>query len=66
MHQPMMTNILPIQVIDKDIKPSNLMVNHKGEVNIIDFGVSTMLASSFSPRNTFVGVDNYILFERIK
>ena len=42
------------------MKPSNLLVNHKGEVKITDFGVSAMLASSMGQRDTFVGTYNYM------
>ncbi|KAL6006057.1 Protein kinase C signaling pathway involved MAPKK protein [Asimina triloba] len=53
------------QVILRDIKPSNLLVNHKGEVKITDFGVSAVLGSSMGQRDTFVGTYNYMSPERI-
>jgi hypothetical protein len=37
-----------------------LLVNHKGEVKITDFGVSAVLASSIGQRDTFVGTYNYM------
>ncbi|XP_021741389.1 mitogen-activated protein kinase kinase 6-like [Chenopodium quinoa] len=52
-------------VIHRDMKPSNLLVNHKGEVKITDFGVSAVLASSMGQRDTFVGTYNYMSPERI-
>ncbi|CAD6342105.1 unnamed protein product [Miscanthus lutarioriparius] len=52
-------------VIHRDMKPSNLLVNRKGEVKITDFGVSAVLASSMGQRDTFVGTYNYMAPERI-
>ncbi|KAL4566876.1 hypothetical protein LXL04_031002 [Taraxacum kok-saghyz] len=52
-------------VIHGDIKPSNLLVNQKGQVKITDFGVSAMLANSMGQRDTFVGTYNYMSPERI-
>eukprot|EP00249_Psilotum_nudum_P006633 c19946_g1_i1 orf=909-1961(-) len=52
-------------VIHRDIKLSNLLVNHKGEVKITDFGVSAILTNSMGQRDTFVGTYNYMSPERI-
>ncbi|XP_058086667.1 mitogen-activated protein kinase kinase 1-like [Magnolia sinica] len=54
------------RVIHKDIRPSNLLVNHKGEVKITDFGVSAVLASSMGQRDTFVGTYNYMSPKQIR
>ncbi|KAL6519194.1 hypothetical protein OROGR_018514 [Orobanche gracilis] len=48
-----------------DLKPSNLLINHRGEVKITDFGVSAILASTSGVANTFVGTCNYMSPERI-
>lgn len=47
-------------VIHRDLKPSNLLINHRGEVKITDFGVSTILTSTYGQANTFVGTYNYM------
>ncbi|MCL7026918.1 hypothetical protein MKW94_021304 [Papaver nudicaule] len=52
-------------VIHRDMKPSNLLINHRGEVKITDFGVSAILATTSAERNTFVGTYNYMSPERI-
>ncbi|CAN1340197.1 Mitogen-activated protein kinase kinase 2, partial [Linum perenne] len=52
-------------VIHRDMKPSNLLINHRGEVKITDFGVSAIMQSSTGQANTFVGTYNYMSPERI-
>ncbi|PIA42975.1 hypothetical protein AQUCO_02000434v1 [Aquilegia coerulea] len=47
-------------IIHRDMKPSNLLINHRGEVKITDFGVSAILATTSAERNTFVGTYNYM------
>ncbi|CAN1340192.1 Mitogen-activated protein kinase kinase 2 [Linum perenne] len=47
-------------VIHRDMKPSNLLINHRGEVKITDFGVSAIMQSSTGQANTFVGTYNYM------
>ncbi|KAL0315798.1 UNVERIFIED_CONTAM: Mitogen-activated protein kinase kinase [Sesamum radiatum] len=50
---------------NRDLKPSNLLINHRGEVKITDFGVSAILASTSGLANTFIGTYNYMSPERI-
>lgn len=52
------------KIVHRDIKPSNLLINHKQEVKIADFGVSTILASTLAPCNSFVGTCAYMSPER--
>ncbi|CAN1337912.1 Mitogen-activated protein kinase kinase 2 [Linum perenne] len=52
-------------VIHRDMKPSNLLINHRGEVKITDFGVSAIMQSTLGQANTFVGTYNYMSPERI-
>lgn len=52
-------------IIHRDMKPSNLLINHRGEVKITDFGVSAKLATTSAERNTFVGTCTYMSPERI-
>jgi serine/threonine protein kinase len=42
-------------VIHRDIKAANILVTHTGKVMICDFGVSALLATHGSKRNTFIG-----------
>src|ERR1700761_3425411 len=42
-------------VIHRDIKAANVLVTASGKVMICDFGVSALLATTNSKRNTFVG-----------
>jgi mitogen-activated protein kinase kinase 1 len=41
--------------VHRDMKPSNLLINSRGEVKVTDFGVSAELQSSISKCGTFVG-----------
>ncbi|PKA63338.1 Mitogen-activated protein kinase kinase 2 [Apostasia shenzhenica] len=52
-------------IIHRDLKLSNILINHRGEVKISDFGVSAVLASSLGERDTFIGTFNYMAPERI-
>jgi len=35
-----------LRVIHRDVKPSNILINRKGEVKICDFGISGYLVDS--------------------
>jgi len=41
-----------------DIKPTNILLNIKGQVKLADFGVSGQLINSMA--NTFVGTSGYM------
>lgn len=52
------------QIIHRDVKPSNILVNSAGEIKICDFGVSGQLIDSMA--NSFVGTRSYMSPERLQ
>lgn len=57
-------------VIHRDIKPENILVNKKGEIKIIDFGIAKMLDSDENLAKTMVnqgkGTPYYMSPEQVK
>ncbi|KAI6000683.1 kinase-like protein [Pisolithus albus] len=51
-------------VMHRDVKPTNVLVNRKGQVKLCDFGVSGQLEKSIARTN--VGCQSYMAPERIK
>jgi mitogen-activated protein kinase kinase 1 len=45
-------------IMHRDVKPSNILVNSRGEIKICDFGVSGQLIDSMA--NSFVGTRSYM------
>ncbi|KAJ0035493.1 hypothetical protein Pint_26076 [Pistacia integerrima] len=52
-------------IIHRDLKSTNLLINHSGEVKISDFDVSATVAYTAGQANTFIGTYNYMSPERI-
>ncbi|KAJ5131315.1 uncharacterized protein N7515_007354 [Penicillium bovifimosum] len=50
-------------IIHRDVKPTNILVNTKGQIKICDFGVSGNLVSSIAKTN--IGCQSYMAPERI-
>ncbi|KAF1321077.1 Ste/ste7 protein kinase, partial [Globisporangium splendens] len=48
-----------------DIKPSNLLINHFGDVKISEFGIVCEMENSMAKATTFVGTLTYMSPERI-
>ncbi|KAM9092509.1 dual specificity mitogen-activated protein kinase kinase 5 isoform 1-T1 [Megaptera novaeangliae] len=53
----------PSNISNADVKPSNMLVNTRGQVKLCDFGVSTQLVNSIA--KTYVGTNAYMAPERI-
>ncbi|PPR94437.1 hypothetical protein GOBAR_AA26228 [Gossypium barbadense] len=54
-----------MQIVHGDIKPSNLLINGKGEVKIADFGVSKIVVGTRNAYDTFMGTCAYMSPERV-
>lgn len=52
------------KIVHHDIKHSNLLINKRREVKIVDFGVNTVLAHTLTQCNSFVGTCAYMSPER--
>jgi len=56
------------QVIDRDIKPSNILISNQGEVKLVDFGIATSLEETedgLTRDGTVLGTPCYIPPEQI-
>ncbi|CAE6402343.1 unnamed protein product [Rhizoctonia solani] len=53
-----------LQIMHRDVKPTNVLVNNKGAIKLCDFGVSGQLERSLAKTN--IGCQSYMAPERIK
>ncbi|PKI83450.1 mitogen-activated protein kinase kinase [Malassezia vespertilionis] len=53
-----------LQIIHRDVKPTNILVNRRGEIKLCDFGVSGQLEKSLAKTN--IGCQSYMAPERIE
>ncbi|KAJ5742290.1 hypothetical protein N7533_011699 [Penicillium manginii] len=52
------------RIMHRDMEPSNILVNSRGNIKLGDFGVATETVDSFA--DTFVGTSTYMAPERIQ
>lgn len=50
--------MVSLSLVPTDVKPSNILVNSRGEIKLCDFGVSGQLIDSMA--NSFVGTRSYM------
>ncbi len=55
------------QIIHRDIKPQNILVDSEGDVKVTDFGIATSLtATSYTKTNSVIGTVHYLSPEQAR
>lgn len=55
------------QIIHRDIKPQNILVDNEGNVKVTDFGIATSLsATSYTKTNSVIGTVHYLSPEQAR
>lgn len=55
------------QIIHRDIKPQNILVDQEGNIKVTDFGIATSLsATSYTKTNSVIGTVHYISPEQAR
>src|SRR4030095_16457352 len=54
-----------MQLVHRDIKPTNLMIDRSGRLKILDFGIARMLGSLASHATALIGTPGYMAPEQI-
>ncbi|XP_033045515.1 dual specificity mitogen-activated protein kinase kinase 5 isoform X8 [Trachypithecus francoisi] len=57
-----LTYLWSLKILHRDVKPSNMLVNTRGQVKLCDFGVSTQLVNSIA--KTYVGTNAYMAIQK--
>ncbi|RMB94210.1 hypothetical protein DUI87_29016 [Hirundo rustica rustica] len=57
-----LTYLWSLKILHRDVKPSNMLVNTRGQVKLCDFGVSTQLVNSIA--KTYVGTNAYMAVKK--
>ncbi|MDA8306688.1 MAG: serine/threonine-protein kinase [Deltaproteobacteria bacterium] len=54
-------------IIHRDIKPNNVKVNSRGEVKLLDFGISkASFSANLTRQGTFIGTEQYLSPEQLQ
>eukprot|EP00730_Choanoeca_flexa_P002922 TRINITY_DN1122_c0_g1_i1.p1 TRINITY_DN1122_c0_g1~~TRINITY_DN1122_c0_g1_i1.p1 ORF type:complete len:415 (+),score=90.63 TRINITY_DN1122_c0_g1_i1:133-1377(+) len=55
--------LITLKIMHRDVKPSNILINTRGQIKLCDFGVSRQLEKSVTA--TYVGTNAYMAPERV-